>query len=255
MTEYPVYETFADIYDLVMRDVDYDTWSQHVIALCECYNIHVKKILDLACGTGSMLLHHAAQGYDVVGMDLSKAMLRHAKVKLNREGYHIPLYSAPMNKFPRLRLARDFDLITCLYDSLNYILDEKEVIDCFEESFKHLRPGGAFIFDVTTEYNLLHNFAGYTFAENFEHASYIWENEYDIVKKICKSKVTIFHEKRGKYIKTVEMHTQRVYSVPDLVEMLDGVGFEIMGTFHNLTETPVKEKCERIHFVCQKPEN
>ncbi|MEW6237768.1 MAG: class I SAM-dependent methyltransferase [Candidatus Omnitrophota bacterium] len=254
MAKYPVYSAFAEIYDQVMRDVDYEGWSRHLIDLANRYGVKVNKILDLACGSGSMLLCLLKNGYEASGLDLSETMLRLASEKFKKAGFAVPLYRTSMESFSRLKLPRNFDLIACLYDSLNYILDENGLISCFTDVYKHLRPGGVFIFDVTTEYNLLHNFAGYTFAENFDKASYIWENEYDVIKKICNSKVTVFYEEDGQYKKQIEMHTQRVYPTSDLLEMLHNEGFDTLGAFHNMTQKPVEEKCERIHFVCRKPE-
>ncbi len=253
MKESQTYSAFAEIYDRVMRDVDYDSWAMHIINLAQQYGIEVNKILDIACGTGSFVVRLARQGYEVSGIDYSQPMIDLAKKKLREDELKVPIYQASMDSFSHLKVERDYDLITCLYDSLNYILKEKEVMQCFAEVYNHLRSGGAFIFDVTTEYNLLHNFAGYVFAENFEDASYIWENEYDIVRKICKSKVTMFMKEQKQFNRYIEVHVQRVYSNADIREMLENEGFQILGMFHNLTENPPQNQSERIHFVCQKP--
>lgn len=247
-----VYEAFAEIYDRVMRDVDYDSWVRYILVLADRYHISVQKILDLACGTGSMAIGFASLGYEVVGIDRSAIMLKWARKKSSRHKVSIHYLQEDMCSFSSLGLPTDFDLVTCLYDSLNYILDEKGIHRCFAEVHRHLRPGGGFIFDVTTEYNLLQNFAGYTFAENFDTSSYIWENEYDIVKKVCVSKVTVFVKNGERYEKHVENHRQRVYPPTFLTDALEKNGFEVLGAFHDLTEKPVQSKCERIHFVARK---
>ncbi|HOL95890.1 MAG TPA: class I SAM-dependent methyltransferase [bacterium] len=247
-----VYSAFAEIYDLVMRDVDYDSWARHVLDLAARYGIQVHKILELACGTGSMALRLAAQGYRVTGLDRSEEMLRRAREKTTAANVEVPFCQGDMEEFSYLALGRDFDLVLCLYDSLNYLLTEEGIRRCFQEVNRHLRPAGGFIFDVTTEYNLLHNFSGFTFAENFEEASYIWENEYNLAQKICSSKVTIFLQRHGRFQKHIEVHAQRVYATRLLMDLLQETGFEVLGTFHNLTLNPVKDECERIHFVCRK---
>ncbi|MGC9326708.1 MAG: class I SAM-dependent DNA methyltransferase, partial [Candidatus Hinthialibacter sp.] len=183
-----VYSAFAEIYDQVMRDVDYGSWARHILRLAQKFDIPTQKILELACGTGGHALQLARMGCDVVGVDRSSTMLRIAREKRDKAELHLDLRQGEMDSFSPLGLDRDFDLATCLYDSLNYILEEEKIECCFREVYAHLRMGGGFIFDVTTEYNLLQNFSGYTFAENFENASYIWENDYDILSKICSSK-------------------------------------------------------------------
>ena len=87
----PVYSAFAEIYDEVMRDVDYEGWSEHVINLCNRFDIEVHKILDLACGTGSLAIRLARMGYQVTGVDQSRQMLQIARKKIEREHFTIPL--------------------------------------------------------------------------------------------------------------------------------------------------------------------
>jgi 2-polyprenyl-3-methyl-5-hydroxy-6-metoxy-1,4-benzoquinol methylase len=252
--EQPVYSAFAEIYDQVMRDVDYDSWAEHVLSLCRNAAVPVEKVLDLACGTGSLALRLARRGYHLTGVDQSADMLEQARLKFADEGLEADFHQGRMNDFSHLGLDRDYDLVTCLYDSINYLLEEAEVRHCFEQTCRHLHPGGVFICDVTTEYNLLQNFAGFTFAENLVNASYIWENEYDIVRKVCRSKVTMFIRRGNTYRKQVENHVQRVYPSGQLTEWLRQSGYEVLGLFHNMTEMPPQERCERIHFVCRKPE-
>ena len=50
------YETFASVYDLFMEQVEYDQWLSHIQAVWEKYGIPPKSIIDLGCGTGSILL-------------------------------------------------------------------------------------------------------------------------------------------------------------------------------------------------------
>lgn len=252
-SEHEIYSAFALIYDTVMRDVDYDSWARHVIRLAKKFRLPRSKVLEIACGTGTLSLRLKQMGCDVTGVDLSEDMLKLARKKLREEDVDVPLYQASMDDLTSLDLDPAFDLVTCLYDSLNYLLCEEAVLRSFHDVYGLLRPGGGYIFDVTTEYNLLHNFAGYTFAENFEDVSYIWENEYDIEHRICSSRVSMFRLEDDKYRKYVEVHRQKVYDTAWLKKSLHAVGFEVMGTFYNMTDQPVKAKCERIHFVCKKP--
>lgn len=250
--EQPVYTAFAHIYDRVMRDVDYDSWSSHIINLCRKFSLPHNSILELACGTGSMAQRLAPFTSKMVGIDFAQPMIDIAKEKLHEHQIDIPLYRASMADFSHLNLDKNYELAICLYDSLNYLLSEEEVQQCFAQTYDHLVAGAGFIFDVTTEYNLLHNFAGFTYAENYDDSSYIWENEYDIVEKICRSKVTIFIREDGLFQKHIEEHIQKVYTTKMLKRWAEAAGFEILAQFHNLTTKPPKEKCERIHYVCRK---
>lgn len=249
-SEAEVYSAFADIYDEVMRDVDYESWAEHAITLSKRVREECRTVLDVACGTGTLAIELARRGYTVTGVDRSQQMLKRAEQKAHEQDLAVSFAQASMERMKSFRTKETFDLVTCLYDSLNYVLEEDSVADFFQQINGVLNPGGVLIFDVTTEYNLLHNFAGYTFAENFDTASYIWENEYDILSKICTSKVTMFYRKHSAYHKQVEYHRQKVFTNDSLKRMLREAGFEVHGLFHNMTELPPKQKCERIHFVC-----
>ncbi len=246
------YSAFSLIYDRVMRDVDYPNWCEHVIRLAKQFDFKGKRWLDLACGTASTSLELIPRGYEMTGVDFSPDMLAIGGQKAEEKGYRLPLLQGRMEAFEQEGLPQDFDVILCLYDSLNYLTEPEEVQQCFREVHKHLKPGGGFIFDVTTEYNLLHNFSGYTFAENFDDNSYIWENKYDIRRKFCQSTVTIFYQEDGAYRKAIEDHNQRVYTNDALIAWLEEAGFESLGQFEDVSLEPPEVKCERIHLVARK---
>ena len=85
------YETFASVYDLFMEQVEYDEWLDHIHAVWEKYGIAPKTILDLGCGTGSILLPLAQKGFDVIGVDLSSEMLTEADHKAMEAGVSVRL--------------------------------------------------------------------------------------------------------------------------------------------------------------------
>jgi SAM-dependent methyltransferase len=54
---------------------------------------------------------------------------------------------ADMRRLPELG---EFDLITCLDDGINHLLDPEEVADAFECLRANLAPGGLLVFDINT---------------------------------------------------------------------------------------------------------
>jgi hypothetical protein len=80
---------------------------------------------------------------------------------------------------------REFELygtvravISCC-DSLNYILEEEELLQVFCLVNNYLDPGGYFIFDMKTEYHYEAMMGNRTIVDNREDCSLIWENFYD----------------------------------------------------------------------------
>jgi hypothetical protein len=119
--------------------------------------------------------------------------------------------------------------------------------------YQHLEPGGGFIFDVTTEYNIVKNFDDYTFSENCEGYSFIWENVYRIEKKTITSHVTIFAREGALYRKYEEDHVQKIYATADLRKWSKEAGFDLLGVFSEFTRDLPNPESERIHFVLRKP--
>lgn len=243
---------FARVYDVVMRDVNYPAWSAHILNLCEAYDLPCETVLHLACGTGSLDGLLAGHGLRITGVDQSEAMIEEARDKARIGGYRVEYLVAPMQS---VSLDRQFDLVLCLYDSLNYITAPEQVQEAFRCAFEHTRPGGAYIFDVTTEHNIIHNFANYTFAEDFPDFAYIWENDYVLKSKTCRSRLTIFLREgdAGQYRKYVEDHVQCIYPTRTLQSWLKEAGFRLCGIHDGLTMDTPNSRSERIHFVCRRP--
>ena len=245
------YTVFADIYDVVMRDVDYIGWAEYIRRVAKKHRFSTEHILNLACGTGNLELQMAPQGFSMEGLDGSEAMLARAREKFAEKGIQTPLHHGDLCNFS---LERTFPLILCLYDSLNYLCSEEEIVSCFMSVAAHLPPGGGFIFDVTTEYNILSNFTNYTFAENFPRFAYIWENTYSLSSKICTSDVTVFmtDESGERFTRTTERHHQKIYSQKVLKSLLSGAGLAVVAAYDGMTLSPPGQQTERVHMVCRK---
>ena len=102
-------------------------------------------VLELACGTGRLLIPLAKAGINVTGLDVAEPMLARARVKAAREGVKIELIRADARK---LRLRRKFRLIFIAFNSMQHLHDRVSLEKFFDGIKKRLAPGGRFIFDV-----------------------------------------------------------------------------------------------------------
>ena len=245
-----MYEQFALIYDRVMRGVDYPGWADYVLNLAKQEGFDFSRICDLACGTGAFAIELVDRGCEVLGVDNSAEMLKEAERKTKKIG--TPALSWKQADLVDFKLDEEFSLITCLYDSINYLMSSENVAACFSQVFQHTRPGGGFIFDITTEYNIIAHFADYTFAENYDNFSYIWENKYDISSKVIVSEVTIFHKDGDRFYKAVEFHRQKIYPIQQIDTLARKAGFKILRVYDGFTLNSPGAKTERVHFVCKR---
>lgn len=110
-----------------------------------------RTLLDLACGEGTFAVLMAQQSLKVTGVDVSPEMLRFAREKAEEAGVELRFIEQDMRA---LSLPEKFDLVTCWYDSLNYLLEWEELAQTFADVARVLKPGGLFVFDMNTIYRL-----------------------------------------------------------------------------------------------------
>jgi SAM-dependent methyltransferase len=105
------------------------------------------RILDLCCGTGQLAEFFAGNGYTVVGVDSSAAMLAMAE---HRCGDQIRAGTVRLVRAEATDFTVDghVDLATCTSDSLNHLPDIDALKRAFGAVSEALAPGGYFVFDI-----------------------------------------------------------------------------------------------------------
>lgn len=103
-------------------------------------------VLEVACGSGRVLVPLARAGCQVVGIDASPHMLALAQSKLDSEGLDAALVHADMRSFHLKR--RDFDLAIIAVKSFAYLTEIHDQLECLEVVRRHLRSGGVLAIDL-----------------------------------------------------------------------------------------------------------
>jgi SAM-dependent methyltransferase len=137
------YDALAGSYDDLTLDYDHERWLAAIERLARAHGLRGRRVLDVACGTGKSFLPLLERGYEVTGCDISPAMLGRAAAKAPG----VRLVAADMRRLGRLGR---FDLVTCLDDALNYLLDERDLRAALAGMRANLAPGGLLVFDVNT---------------------------------------------------------------------------------------------------------
>ncbi|HEV3282299.1 MAG TPA: class I SAM-dependent methyltransferase [Acidimicrobiales bacterium] len=134
------YERFAAFYDEVMDDPT--PRAARVTDAIDRYRSGAASLLELGCGTGS-LLERLTDVPTLVGLDRSPEMLAIAEVKVPRA----ELVQGDLSSFS---LGRRFDVVACVFDTLNHLSTFCAWLSAFDAVTDHLAEGGLFIFDVNT---------------------------------------------------------------------------------------------------------
>lgn len=239
------YSEFASVYDIMQYDVDYDFWHEQIKKRINTINPEAKRVLELACGTGTMAIAMSKSGFITEGLDLSEDMLTIATSKAGLEKLKIKFYNQNMIDF---ETRKQYDVILCLCDGMNYLNDEEQFLKTLNQVKKHLLPGGMFIFDLSSIHKLSQVIGNSTFAETFEHSAYIWENEYDEDSYQLNFLLTLFVEEGSSYKRIEEYHQQRAYHVDEVKKMVE-TDFEILEMVDGDSFNTLEDLSQRICFV------
>jgi SAM-dependent methyltransferase len=137
------YDDLAPAYDLLTADYPYERWLAILEGLAREHGLRGDRVLDVACGTGKSFLPLLERGWHVVGCDISPGMLALAAAKAPGAR----LVQADMRALAQLG---SFDLVTCLDDALNYVLEEDELVAALTGIRRNLASHGIAIWDLNT---------------------------------------------------------------------------------------------------------
>ena len=246
------YTEFAKVYDLFMDNIPYEEWGAYLKRLLHENGVDDGLVLELGCGTGTMTEILAEAGYDMIGVDQSEEMLEEAARKREESGHEILYLCQDMREFELYGTVR---AIVCVCDSMNYILEEEEVLGILTSAARnYLDYGGLFIFDLNTEYKYKEILGEQTIAENREESSFIWENYYDEDSHINEYNLTLFIKEHGDhYRKYEETHYQKSYSLDTIQKLAEMSGLELLHIYDAFTHEEPKADSERVYVVLRRP--
>lgn len=138
------YDSFGKFYDAVMGNRSRP--AKYLSELIREAKPDARKVLELGCGTGSML-KYLQRYYEVSGLDTSNTMLSIARQKVPRA----KLIRQDMAGF---HINDQFDVICCVFDSINHIRRFSDWKKVFASAKRHLLRSGCFIFDINTQRKL-----------------------------------------------------------------------------------------------------
>lgn len=241
------YTGFAQVYDTFMDNVPYDEWGEYLVSLLKKYGVEDGLVLDMGCGTGAMTRYLDAHGYDMTGIDVSEEMLTIAKEKSSSDILYLLQDMREFELYGTMRAA------VSICDSMNYILEEDDLLQFFSLVNNYLDPGGIFIFDLNTVYKYQEILGEQTIAEDREECSFIWDNFYDEEEMINEYDLTVFVQEEGDLFRRYcETHYQRAYSLETVRALIEKAGMEVLAIYDAFTYNKPKPDSERVYFVARE---
>jgi len=250
----PIYSALANVYDTLMHDVNYELWADYIDDLIQLHAPDTEELLELACGTGSVALSLNELGYyAITATDGSTAMIDKARSKANETGSTVNFQKLD---FLDIRLDKKFDLVFLIFDSINYLHNESDILKLHDQVRNVLKPGGYFIFDFTTPRNsrqairYLNNEEGispdnYRFhrKSHFDPHSNIHTNEFEIER--------LSSDQHSVLERFVEIHRQKIYTLQQMKSIINQTGFQIIEHYDGFQFKKANDKSLRITVVSQ----
>lgn len=245
------YSFFARKYDAYMLHVDYEHWVNKIL---HWYREHSRRplhrIFELACGTANVSSLLVSLGYEVSASDLSPIMLDEAWKKPFKPRLYQGSLTYPLPE-------RNNDLILCLFDSINYLLNPREITQMLDQAYQALAPQGLLIFDISTRANSEENFFDTCSLTRYPDGVMVHNAWYEEAQMLQKSSLRFFRKAALGYSQLHEIHMQRVYLCRDLIRMINDSNLTIKGLYSlervaNLYPRSldrIDEKFTRIFFV------
>ncbi len=191
-----------------------------LLKLFQRHGIREGLIVDLGCGSGIWARKLADSGYQVIGADISPAMIELARQRVPEARFHVGSFvQFPM---PACRA------VTALGEVFNYLFDPNNSLRTLRQVckkvFDALAPDGLLIFDVA-EPGRCKGF-GQRFTEG-EDWTCLVEYRQDVAKQQLIRRIISFRKTGDTYRRQEEIHIQQLYSGTVIAEMLREIGFRV----------------------------
>jgi len=126
-----------ELYDLLFDSLDFD-----VPYWVETARTAAGPVLEIACGTGRLLLPIRKAGLDIEGLDSSPAMIGRLRAKAAAAGLDVRAEVADMRSFD---LGRRFSRVFCGFNGFAHCETIDDQLGCLRSALRHLEPGGALV--------------------------------------------------------------------------------------------------------------
>jgi SAM-dependent methyltransferase len=221
------YSRLAGVYDEIVIDPCHDRWASFLHELWSADADGVRTVLDLCCGTGLLTSELIAQGYRVVGVDASDAMLDLARKRLGPE---VPLSRMTL---PELEVEGVFDAAVCTFDGFNYL-----TADEFQQTMAavalRLRPSGWLVFDLHTDAMMDFTIANPVVAGESAGNDFVISSVVDPGARTCETRIELTPPGDGDPFS--EQHRQYFHSAADVRSALENAGFAVSAVVEEYTE-------------------
>lgn len=236
MADHDPFRHIARIYDPIMDHVDYERWMTVCLALSNLLPEAFRHV-DAACGTGTLIGMLRTRKWKSYGFDFSAGMLRAAR----SAHAGMPIAQGDLRAAP----IRNAHFLTCLFDSMNFLLDAESVREAIHGLGRALTDRGVLYFDIVTERMIVEHFENKAWSEKNGEVTTHWSNTYDRNSNITDTIIRIGQGPES-------LLRERVYPLDVYEEALESAGLTMLGIFDAYTWRRPGRRSTRIDIVAMR---
>lgn len=234
------YEKVSLIYDSLMENVNYSSWANYIFEVAQKHTRKLNTTLELAAGNCKISNKIYQRFKYYVAADISLQMLKSTKAN------GIPRLCCDMISLP---LKLSFDLVFSAFDSVNYLLKEKDITSLLRQVYGILDPEGVFTFDVSLESNSINfiypkTIEGRSNGFQYQRVSYY--------KKHSRIHHNSFYISDGISYNYREEHKQKIYKLETYFKLAERTGFKVVACYDCFTFNDINSNSERAQFILKR---
>jgi SAM-dependent methyltransferase len=204
----------------------------------------VRRVLDIACGTGPHLSRLADHGYQMAGLDLSRANIQFLGERLAAKGQRAELVVGDMTDF---RLAKPVDAAICMQDSQGHLLTNEQLLAHLRTVARNVRRGGLYVFDRYMASSWTNPARSWSWSRRrgrlIVRASFSALHDLDPVTQIFKERLTLEAVENGTRRVYRQTHKSRMVFPQELKTLVElAGGFELVQWFYGFKPHLVLER-------------
>lgn len=228
------FKDYAKIFDVIYKNKDYQAECDFLENIFKRYSRKpVRKILDIACGTGNHIIPLAERGFKIAAQDKSCDMLESAKRKCQNKKLKVSFIGClPMQQF---KSKEKFDAVIAMFSSIDYVLKLKELKQAFLNMRNCLKKDGLLVFDFWNRSCVDKSFMPYKRK--------VFQSQNEKIVRISKTSLNrktsvatvnficdYFVDKKL-VAKINELHKLKYYDIRRMLRILESCGFRVLGAF------------------------
>lgn len=217
---------FAKQYDSIYKESYYREYASFIKRVAAKEGIKKSKVFDIGCGTGRIIKYF--KNWKCYGIDPSKEMVKIARGRNKKAFISIGKFNS--------KIKERFDVVISTFDTVNYILKNKEIETFFKNIKNHISDNGIFIFDFNTKYKRIPSIIE---KEGFIYNSTVKNGHWEI-------NIT----NNNGYS---EKHTERFYSFKEMENVINRSGMKVVKIYSDFNKRILSPgKAERLILIVKK---